>query len=292
MTTPADYYAQRFRRVLDYIEGHLDEDLSLESVSTVAAYSKHHFHRQFCALFGLSLHKYLQLLRTKRAGYELAFRDTRILDIALTSGYESNEAFTRAFKATVGQTPSEFRTTPQWQRWHLVQHPLAAVRSTHMKPDHRIEDVTIIAFPETRVATLEHRGTIADLGATIRRFIDWRRRNRLPPKLSATFNVQHGSHPDVVDGDYHVDLCAATNVPIDPNPEEVIAKAIPAGRCAVVRHHGSDDTLPATVMFLYATWLPASGEEPRDYPLFFQRVQFFPDVPEQAAITDVFLPIR
>lgn len=292
MSAPTDNYDQRFRRVLDYIEGHLDQDLSLETVSSVAAYSKHHFHRQFCALFGLSVHKYLQLARAKRAAYELAFRNTRILDIALTSGYESNEAFTRAFKASVGQTPSEFRSTPEWQHWHALQNPLAAVRITHMKPEHRFEDVTIVAFPETRVAAIEHRGTVASLGNTIRAFIDWRRQNRLPPKLSATFNVQHRSHPDVADGEYHVDLCAATNGPIEPNPGGVIAKSIPAGRCAVIRHVGSDDTLASTVMFLYATWLPASGEEPRDYPLFFQRVQFFPDVPERDAITDVFLPIK
>ena len=41
-----------------------------------------------------------------------------------------------------------------------------------------------------------------------------------------------------------------------------------------------------------ATPAPASGEEPRDFPLYFQRVSFFPDVPEHEAITDVFLPLR
>lgn len=48
----------------------------------------------------------------------------------------------------------------------------------------------------------------------------------------------------------------------------------------------------ATSMFLYSEWLPQSGEEPRDFPLYFQRVEFFPDVPEYESVTDVFLPIR
>jgi AraC family transcriptional regulator len=65
-----------------------------------------------------------------------------------------------------------------------------------------------------------------------------------------------------------------------------------AGRCAKLRHVGSDDTLAATFKYLYATWLPASGEEPRDFPLFLQRVTFFPDVAEHEAVTDVFLPLR
>lgn len=292
MTTLKAQYEQRFRRVAETLDTHLHEALTLERISALAATSKYHFHRQFAAWFGLTLHQYVHLARIKRAAYELAFRDTRILDVALTSGYESNEAFTRAFKSSVGQTPSKFRSKPQWPLLHAAQQPLITARSAHMSPSPRLEDVTIVAFPETRVAALEHRDSAAMIGASIRRFIDWRKHNRLPPRVSATFNVQHQSHPDVPDAEYHVDLCAQTHAPITPNPQGVVAKTIPAGRCAVLRHRGSDDTLPASVMFLYASWLPNSGHILRDYPLFFQRIQFFPDVPESDAITDVFLPIE
>ena len=54
-------YQARMRRVLDYIDRHLDSDLELETVSGVAAFSKFHFHRQFTATFGLSVHRYVQL---------------------------------------------------------------------------------------------------------------------------------------------------------------------------------------------------------------------------------------
>ena len=54
-------YLGRMRRVLDYIDRHLDSDLDLETVSGVAAFSKFHFHRQFTATFGLSVHRYVQL---------------------------------------------------------------------------------------------------------------------------------------------------------------------------------------------------------------------------------------
>ncbi|WP_408605894.1 hypothetical protein [Mastigocladopsis repens] len=43
---------------------------------------------------------------------------------------------------------------------------------------------------------------------------------------------------------------------------------------------------------MYSIWLPLSGEEPRDFPLYLQRVSFFPDVPEYEAITDIFLPLK
>ncbi len=72
----------------------------------------------------------------------------------------------------------------------------------------------------------------------------------------------------------------------------MVGKTLAGGRYAVLRHAGSDDTLDQTVAYLYAEWLPASGEEPRDAPLLFQRVRFYPDVPEHEAVTDVLLPLR
>ena len=54
-------YQSRMRRVLDHIDRHLDSDLDLETASGVAAFSKFHFHRQFTATFGLSVHRYVQL---------------------------------------------------------------------------------------------------------------------------------------------------------------------------------------------------------------------------------------
>ena len=51
-----DYHA-RLQRVLDHVDRHLDNELDLETVSRVAAFSKFHFHRQFSATFGMSVHR-------------------------------------------------------------------------------------------------------------------------------------------------------------------------------------------------------------------------------------------
>jgi len=72
MKTLLQNYQARMQRVLDYIDRHLDGDLDLETVSRVAAFSKFHFHRQFTATFGLSVHRYVQLARMKRASRRLA----------------------------------------------------------------------------------------------------------------------------------------------------------------------------------------------------------------------------
>jgi AraC-like DNA-binding protein len=70
-------YHARMQRVLAYIDRHLDDDLDLETASGVAAFSKFHFHRQFTATFGLSVHRYVQLARMKRASHQLAYMDAQ-----------------------------------------------------------------------------------------------------------------------------------------------------------------------------------------------------------------------
>jgi AraC family transcriptional regulator len=67
---PKTYHA-RMQRVLDYIDQHLDGDLDLDTMSRVAAFSKFHFHRQFTAIFEMSVHRYVQLARMKRASHRL-----------------------------------------------------------------------------------------------------------------------------------------------------------------------------------------------------------------------------
>jgi len=285
-------YHLRFRKVLEYIDEHLEDELSLEVLSGVAAFSKYHFHRQFSGLFGLGVHKYVQLVRLRRAARQLAFQsELRIIDIALSSGYESHEAFARAFKKAVGQTPSEFRDRPQWLPWHETQQPLAELRSRHMSREYRIEDVETVHFETTRVAVLEHRGDPKLLFGSVRTFIDWRKQNRLPPKLSATFNVLYDDPGSTAPEQFRFDLCAAISRAIEPNAEGIVERAIPGGRCARLRYVGSEDGMGEAIAFLYAQWLPQSGEELRDFPLFLQRVRFAPEVPEHEAEIDFYLPI-
>lgn len=279
----------RFQRVFDYIDMHMEENMDLDILSREAAYSKFHFHRQFVALFGMSVSKYVMLKRLKRAAYTLAFREVPITTIAFDCGYESPEAFSRAFKNNVGQTPSTFRKDPRWQAWMEQYQPITEIRIHKMQ---NVNDVKIVDFPETRMAVLKHRGAPHLVMNSVRRFIVWRKENKLPPKLSATYNILYDDPAQTLPEDYRFDVCAVTEKDVAPNDCGVEAGYIPAGRCAVLRYIGSDDGVEAAVRTLYERWLPQSGHEVRDFPLFLQRVSFFPDVAEHEAILDIFLPLE
>ena len=141
-------YQARMRRVLNYIDRHLDADLDLETMSGVAAFSKFHFHRQFTATFGLSVRRYVQLARMKRASYRLAYRDVQsVTDIAMEAGYDAPDAFARAFRQRFGQSPSSFRKSPDWEPWLAAFGPLDNARSKLMQNTFTHDDVIIRDVP-------------------------------------------------------------------------------------------------------------------------------------------------
>lgn len=286
-------YHARMQRVLDHIDRHLDDDLDLDAVSGVAAFSKYHFHRQFTATFGLSVHRYVQLARMKRASYRLAYRDAQsVTDIAMDAGYDAPDAFARAFRQRFGQSPSAFRKAPDWEPWLAAFGPFDNARSKLMQTTYTHNDVTIRDVAPTPVAIMEHRGDPATIGATIQRFIAWRKATGLSPKTSPTFNVFHSDPRTTPSAEYRMDLCVGTDRPIETNGEPVEAGTIPGGRCAVLRVVGNTDNLEPAALYLYRDWLPDSGEEARDFPLYCQRIAFFPEVPENDAIAELFLPLK
>lgn len=286
-------YHARMQRVLDHIDRHLDDDLDLDAMSGVAAFSKFHFHRQFTATFGLSVHRYVQLARMKRASYRLVYRDAQsITEIAMDAGYDAPDAFARAFRQRIGQSPSSFRKAPDWEPWLTAFGPLNNARSKLMQTTYTPDDVTIRGVAPTPVAIMEHRGDPVTIGATIQRFIAWRKATGLSPTVSPTFNVFHSAPRTTPPAEYRMDLCVGTDRPIEANGERIEAGTIPGGRCAVLRVVGNTDNLELAALYLYRDWLPASGDEARDFPLYCQRVAFFPEVPEHEAVAELFLPLK
>jgi AraC family transcriptional regulator len=76
------------------------------------------------------------------------------------------------------------------------------------------------------------------------------------------------------------------------NHHGIVTKAIPGGRCAVVRHQGSPDHIAGSVYHLYRNWLPHSGEQLRDFPVYFHYLNLKSNTPEHELLTDVHLPLK
>ena len=171
--------------------------------------------------------------------------------------------------------------------------PLDNARRKLMQIIFTQDDVTIRDVPPTPVAIMEHRGDRATLGDTIQRFIAWRKAAGLSPETSPTFNVFRSERCPAVAADYSMDICVGTDQPIAADDKQMKAGVIPGGRCAVLRYPGNTNNLEPAGLYLYRDWLPASGEEARDFPLYCQRrLSFAPDRPVPEIIVELFLPLK
>ena len=112
--------------VIEYIESHLDGKLDLERVSQAVHYSRYHLHRMFTETVGMTLHDYVQRRQLTQAASLLAYSARPIMEIALVCGYESQQAFSAAFKAMYKMPPARFRESGQFYplqlRFALEKH--------------------------------------------------------------------------------------------------------------------------------------------------------------------------
>lgn len=97
------------QRAIADIEEHLHEQLTLEDIAYKAGFSKFHFHRIFQSSLGMSVTEYIRRRRLVNAAIALLFTNERILDIAFHYHFESQEAFTRAFKKQYCMPPGQYR---------------------------------------------------------------------------------------------------------------------------------------------------------------------------------------
>ncbi|MGM0884466.1 MAG: AraC family transcriptional regulator [Bacillota bacterium] len=93
------------RQAIDYVEEHLHTDIEIDDIARAAMSSKYHFQRMFHALTGFTVTEYVRNRRLTLAAEELAGTDSKVIDIALKYGYESPEAFAKAFQRMHGVTP-------------------------------------------------------------------------------------------------------------------------------------------------------------------------------------------
>lgn len=103
----------QLRTVLEYIQAHLDENLSLESISQVAGMSRYHFIRRFKQTMHESPYQYLIGQRIEQAKQLLRVSQLSIADTAIACGFANQSHLTKHFKQRIGLTPQLFRKTTQ-----------------------------------------------------------------------------------------------------------------------------------------------------------------------------------
>jgi len=274
---------------LAWIEGRLDERLTLARLADRAGLSPHHFSRLFTARMGLAPMAHVRTRRLVRAARRLvAEPGLRLVDLAFESGFESQEAFTRAFGRHFGVSPGRFRrglALPDGDP--PMPHPAATSRAVARLPGLATRDAFTVAGP-TRRFDPTTAATIPDLWSRLIRalpFVD----GQVPGW--STYGVVWSADREEGSFDY---LAGVGVRPDGTLPAGFVRKAIPAATYAVFRITLDGTALPPQVKGAMATiWgelIPASGLTVADGPDFeLYDGRFAPDRP--GTVIDVHVPV-
>lgn len=99
-------WLKNLSNAIEYVESHLDKEISSDEIAKRACCSTFYFQRLFSYVAGVSLSEYIRRRRMTQAGFELQRTDSRVLDIALKYGYASPTSFNRAFQSVHGIAPT------------------------------------------------------------------------------------------------------------------------------------------------------------------------------------------
>ncbi|MGE0878172.1 MAG: GyrI-like domain-containing protein [Acidimicrobiia bacterium] len=253
------FYEEAVARAAERIVADLDVALDLDALAAAAATSPHHFHRIFRGMVGETPVALSRRLRLERAAEQLRTTELPVTAIAFAAGYETHEAFTRAFRSAYAASPSEFRKLPS------ASTRLAARNGVHINQMFQFVpfsggtmDVDIVERPACRLAVVQHVGPYNTIGASFAKL----------GELAGAAGL-FGTHTEMI-ALYYDDPESVPAAELRSGAALTVTEAavLPAGldearltggRYARYVHVGPYDGLGDSWVRLLGQWLPQSG---------------------------------
>ena len=252
-------------RVLDHIRAHLAEDLSLDTLAHVAAFSPFHFHRIFKAMTGENLRELIQRTRLEAAASRLSFdASADLLGVALDHGFSSASAFSRAFKERFGMTPSAWREDRKRCTADSKPGTASATAAALQGSEEDSMKVTIKTLPTYHVAYFRNVGPYGAGGGipeTWMKLARWAGARDLWTADRTCIGV--ALDDPMVTEPARCRYDAAIVIPPGFSADGgVNVTDIPGGKHATAEFHGSSQAIGVAWAELYGKWLPESGYQP------------------------------
>jgi AraC family transcriptional regulator len=277
-------YERRVNRVMDYVQANLAENLTLEKLAAVAAFSPFHFHRVFSAITGETLSDFIRRIRLERAAGTLSvLYETSVLEIALRCGFSSAATFARAFKGHFGMSATEWREGGARQ-WRDARRQARKPGKADRKPrkaspmrDRQTHPMTVRIedLPPYRVAYVRHVGPYGDGGISALwvDFERWIRAHGLRQPGTLTIGIGHDAPTIAAAETLRYDACLVVDAGFKADRRVNIAD-LPGGKYAVMPFEGRPADLSTAWERFWTVWLPGSGYQPEDRPCLELRPDF------------------
>ncbi len=290
-------YRERMLRVLLHIQQNLDESLELGDLASVAAFSPWHFHRIFKGMVGESVNAHVRRLRLERAANRLKHTTDPVIGIALDSGYETHESFTRAFRKMFGESPSGYRAN------RIAEEVKEALSGVHYDPEGDLQNFTpldegaafmkveIRKLEPVRVAFLRHVGPYDQCGHTWERLLEWAGSRGMVGAGTKMIGLCHDD-PEVTPAEkIRYDACISVDSHFNPEGE-IGVQEVAGGEYAFTTHFGPYEQLGDTYTALAGRWVPRSGRTLRQGPCFEVYLNAPESTEPEDLLTDIYMPLE
>ncbi|TFD99472.1 AraC family transcriptional regulator [Jeotgalibacillus salarius] len=280
-----------FNEAVSYIEENLTDEIEIKEVAMRAGSSEYHFRRMFSFLAGVSLSEYIRFRRLTLAVSDL--KDHRVIDLAVKYGYQSADAFSRAFQSYHGVTPAEARTTNKpLKSFSPMTFQLTIRGGENM-------NVRIVEKDAFRMIGLKKRVTIIFEGVnpeiekmwhslTPESIQELKRLSNIEPAgmISASANFSEGRMEEKGELDHYIGVAST-----EACPEHFECLEVQASTWAVFEAKGKfPDTLQNVWGRIYSEWFPTNPYEQAEGPEILWNEQ--PDTTVPDFRSEIWIPVK
>jgi AraC family transcriptional regulator len=275
-------------KALWFIESHFERALLLDEIAQAACVSRFHLSRAFSEVMGLSIQSYLRGRRLTEAARKLANGAPDILTIALEAGYNSHEAFTRAFRDQFGITPEAVRAQRHLNHLQLVE-PIKMEESTIVN----LKAPRIVNGPSLLIAGMGERYS-AESSAKIP--AQWQRfaphLGHIPGQVNTRDkHVSYGVCCNMDEEGNIEYICGVEVRDFNQTPADWSRIRIPEQRYAVFTHEGHISLIRSTWQTIFNHALPQAELTMTDGPSFERYDERFNPATGMGGL-EIWIPIK
>ncbi|MDX8360323.1 AraC family transcriptional regulator [Cytobacillus sp. IB215316] len=248
-------YIENLSKTIIYIENNLTNKLTIEDISHYSGYSKFHFQRLFHQVVGETVGQYIMNRRLSEAATLLVNDSMNILQIALELGYESHEAFTRAFNKRYKMSPYQFRQLGVTAEF-IYKNPIDVQYLTN-KNKNLLGDIEEVTLEDLRL-----KGYMATNTSHEEIYASWSKLRRDIHKYDKTdtylYGVLHYPESFGLEIDFKYIAAVEEDEIIQLPNQELKEITLPKSNYLIFNHQGSAEALPLSYEYIYGVWLPKS----------------------------------
>jgi AraC family transcriptional regulator len=287
-TDTKDAYLESINKAIAFIENNASQDILLKDIATEANLSQYHFHRIFKLLTGNTAKEFLTRLRLEKAALRLKRSSIDIAVVALESGYQNHETFTRAFKEYFGITPVHYRDSIA----ELINLKQEAYKASNITLSHlNVAGPIIKTIPDLHLAYIRHTGSYDKVGESFQKLMLWAASHLVLKLRPVTIGIVHDNPDLTAEDNIRFDACVLTTKEIKAKGE-IGYKRIEGGKYAVFTYKGSYDGFYPVYDYIYNVSLFKDKFVLDDKPALEWYIKSPPFYKPENYVTDFYVPIK